>query len=220
MDRVRLLAAVLAAVVALAGCGAGERRDATERGAPPASVSAARGGAPAAQHGPWPVALPAGRGPAFRLPARGAAVAHARAVGRLRCLADRGARVHAHVELFAAGLVVPVPPGIGIAPPLRRRGAYVRGGRCSYAVRTSEPTGLLELRRGARLTLGDLFAVWGQPLGPRRLGAFRAPVRAYLDGRRWPGDPRTMPLTRRAVVVLEVGRFIPPHARYRFPPIR
>src|SRR6185312_8217339 len=146
MDRVRLLAAVLAAVVALAGCGAGERRDATERGAPPASVSAARGGAPAAQHGPWPVALPAGRGPAFRLPARGAAVAHARAVGRLRCLADRG--------------------------------AYVRGGRCSYAVRTSEPTGLLELRRGARLTLGDLFAVWGQPLGPRRLGAFRAPVRA------------------------------------------
>jgi len=200
---VAVAAAVAAAAASLAGCGAGER-------------------GPRARPVAWPVPLPAGRGPAFRLPARGAAAAHARAIGPLRCVAGGGggARVLAHVELFAAGLVVPVPAGIGIAPPLRRRGAYVRGGRCSYPVRTSEPTGLLELRRGARLALGDLFAVWGQPLAHGRLGGFRAPVHAYLDGRRWRADPRTMPLTRGAVVVLEVGRFVPPHATYRFPPAR
>jgi hypothetical protein len=170
------------------------------------------------------VPLPAGHGARFRLPARGTVVAHARSVGRMRCTAGPGARVLAHVELFAGGLVVPVPPGIGVAPPLVRRGAYVRGGRCSYPVRTTEPTGLLELSGGARLTLGDLFAVWGQPLSRTRLAAFsataRSPVRAYLDGRPWRRDPRALPLAAGAVVVLEVGRYVAPHASYRFPPSR
>lgn len=203
--RVLAGALALAAVVPLAGCGEGRRRAATEAAARPVA---------------WPTPIPAGRGRDFRLPARGAAVAQARALGRLRCSARVGARVLAHVELFASGRVVPVPPGIGIAPPLVRRGAYVRGGRCSYPIRTTEPTGLLELRRGARATLGELFAIWGEPLSPARLAAFRAPVRAYLGGRRWRRDPRTLPLSAGAVVVLEVGPFVPPHARYRFPVAR
>ena len=205
----RTLAGVLAlasAAAPLAGCGAVRRR-------PPA---------PASRFVAWPAAVPAGRGPAFRPPARGAAVEQARAIGRLRCTAGAGAgaRTLAHVELFAAGEVVPVPPGIGIALPLARAGAYVRGGRCSYSVRTTEPTGLLELRPGARLTLGDLFAIWGQPLSRTRLGAFRGHVRAYLGGRPWPRDPRALPLSAGAVIVLEIGPFVPPHASYRYPPRR
>ncbi len=172
----------------------------------------------------WPLPIPVGRGQAFRLAPRGAAAARAEPIDGLRCSAAPGVRVLAHVELFAAGRVVPVPPGIGIAAPLVRRGAYVRGGRCSYPVRTTEPTGLLELRAGARLTLGELFAIWGQPLSRTRLAAFRATpaaaVRAYLDGRRWQGDPRALPLGAHAVVVLEVGRRVAPHVRYRFPPGR
>jgi hypothetical protein len=66
--------------------------------------------------------------------------------------------------------------------------------------------------------LGDLFAVWGQPLSRRRLAAFRGRVEAYLDGARWRRDPRRIPLRRHAQVVLEVGGQVPPHARYRFPP--
>ena len=200
----RLLAGALAlaAAVPLAGCGEGRRRAASE---------------PAPRRVAWPVPIPAGHGAAFRLSPGGAAVAHARPIGRLRCSARAGARALAHLELFAAGRVVPVPPGIGIAPPLLRRGAYVRGGRCSYPLRTTEPTGLLELRRGMRLTLGDLFSLWDEPLSPARLAGFRAPVRAYLDGRRWRRDPRAMPLAPGAVVVLEVGPYVPPHATYRFP---
>ena len=102
-----------------------------------------------------------------------------------------------------------------MAPPLTASGAYVRSARCSYPLRTREPTGLLELDARAghpELTLGDLFAVWGQPLSPTRLAGFRAPrgerVTAHLDGRSWPGDPRSVPLRRHAVVVLEVAGFV------------
>jgi len=172
----------------------------------------------------WPVPIPVGHGAAFRLAPHGAAAARGEPIDGLRCSAAPGVRVLAHVELFAAGRVVPVPPGIGIAPPLVRRGAYVRGGRCSYPVRTTEPTGLLELRAGTRLTLGDVFAIWGQPLSRTRLAALRttpaAPVRAYLDGRPWRGDPRALRLGAHAVVVLEVGPRVAPHVRYRFPPGR
>src|SRR5207302_7900938 len=109
-----------------------------------------------------------------------------------------------------------------MAPPERARGAYVTAARCSYPIRTREPTGLLELTpRAGDLTLGDLFAVWGQPLSATRLAGFRAPggtrVAAYLDGKPWAADPRTMPLRRHAVIVLEVAGHVPPHARYRFP---
>jgi hypothetical protein len=129
--------------------------------------------------------------------------------------------VQAHIELFAHARVVPIPPGIGVAPPLLRRGADILHGRCSYRVRTTEPTGLLELRGGQTVSLGELFDIWGQPLSPTRLAGFRVsarnPVRAYVAGRRWHGDPRRVPIVRHAVIALEVGATIPPHPSYRFP---
>ncbi len=150
--------------------------------------------------------------------------AHALPIGGVVCRADVGPRVLAHLELFARGRVVPVPPGIGIAPPLRRDGAYVRSGRCSYPLRTTEPTGLIELNPDPARpppTVGELFAIWGQPLSRTRLAAFRGsaadPVRAYLDGARWRGDPRAIPLRRHAVVALALGPPVPLHARYAFP---
>ena len=144
-------------------------------------------------------------------------------LGGLRCATGDSRRVGAHVELFAHRHVVVVAAGIGMAPPVRTRGAYVTAARCSYPVRTREPTGLLELEPSARaLTLGELFAIWGQPLSTSRLAGFHAPpgtrVAAYLDGRPWPGDPRAVPLRRHAVIVLEIGPFVPPHRHYAFPP--
>jgi hypothetical protein len=123
-----------------------------------------------------------------------------------------------HVELYARRRVIPVPAGIGIAPPVRRSGAYVRGGRCSYPIRSYEPTGLIVIDPASGLRLADLFAVWGQPLSAHSLARFRGAVRAYLDGRRWAPDPGSIPLRPHAEIVLEVGAFVPPHPRYLFPP--
>src|SRR5262249_2939076 len=128
-----------------------------------------------------------------------------------------GQRSGIHLELFANRRVVVVPAGIGIAPPLRRDGVYVLGGRCSYPLRTREPTGVFELRHTS-LTLGQLFTVWGRPLEAGRLLPFRGRVTAFVGGRRWHGDPRRIPLRRHAQIVLEVGGYVPPHRGYLFRP--
>jgi hypothetical protein len=197
----RSLTMLAAAAALLSGCG--------DRGGDP------RPG----QDAPLPPQAPGvGRGPDFRPPSLGARAARGLPVEGLRCSRSRQARFGAHLELFAAGRVVLVAPGIGIAPPRIRRGAYVSGGRCSYPVRTREPTGVLEVERGTAISLGQMFAVWGRPLSRARMAGFRGRVRAYVGGRRWRRDPRAIPLTRHAQIVLEVGPHVSPHASYRFPP--
>ena len=164
-----------------------------------------------------PIPTPIGFGPRYRLDPAPAAVVHAAAVGRFACSAGSPRRELAHVELFANGRVLLLPAGIGMAPPLERNGAYVTGARCSYPVRTAQPTGVVEFVAGAGLTVGDLFRIWGQPLEPRRLAGFRGAVGAWVGGRRWRGDPRAIPLRRHAEIVLEVGGYIPPHTFFLFP---
>jgi hypothetical protein len=166
------------------------------------------------------VPTPIGAGPQFHPGATSPAVLHARPVRSMSCAADEVPRVGVHVELFAHGRVVIVPAGIGISPPVARRGAYVVSGRCSYPLRTREPTGVIEVARDSRHTLGDFFAVWGKALSPRRLLGFptdaERPVRAYVDGRRYQGSPSSIVLRRHAEIVLELGPYVPPHAEFRF----
>jgi hypothetical protein len=188
-------------------------------GAAAAAAAWGCGGEPAPPAPRAPFVVPFGPGERYHPPSVSAAVADGRPIGRLRCTRDGAARATAHVELFADGLGVVVPAGAGLAPPRRRAGAYVRAGRCSYPLRMTEPTGLIELRRGTRATLGDLFALLGQPLSRRRMASFRGPVRAWVDGRPWRGEPAALPLRPGGQVVLAIGTArVPVHARYEFPP--
>lgn len=145
---------------------------------------------------------------ALALAGCGAAPAPPRIAG-LECRPDATARAWVHVELFERGRVVLFPAGLGIAPPRRTDGAYVRGGRCRYEIWTEEPTGLFALTRpGLRLT--DLFALWGRRL-PRD-------AVVHVDGRRRRTD---VALTHHAQIVVQIGRpRVVPHARYTFPPGR
>jgi hypothetical protein len=168
-----------------------------------------------------PIPTPIGAGPRFRPAAAGLAVRAGKPLAGLRCgRAQR--RYGVHVELFARGRVVIVPAGIGVASPFVRSGAYVYPRGCTYPIRTVEPTGVLEVDSARRLVLGDLFRVWGQPLSRTRLAGFRTtsgrPVRAYVGGRRWRGGLTAIPLRRHAEIVLELGRYIPPHTAFLFRP--
>jgi hypothetical protein len=162
-----------------------------------------------------------GRGGLYDVPSLGRRAAAGRAVGDLPCSPPGRRTFGVHLEIFAKRRDVVIPAGIGVAPPRKRDGAYVSGGRCHYALRTAEPTGLIEVEEGRPLTLGDFFDVWGQPLTRRRVLGFpvrrAARVSVFVDGRRWGGHPRLVPLERHRAIVVEVGGYFPPTKRYVFP---
>lgn len=161
---------------------------------------------------PVPVAI--GVGPRFTL-----AAGRPAAVPGLDCTSLRRPKRSVHVELFAGGRALLLPAGIGVAPPRRLASGTVVDGRCEYPLVTLDPTGTVRIAVTRRLRLGDLFRVWGQPLTGHRLCGFRspAPVRAYVNGRRWQGAAAAIPLRRHDEIVVEIGPYVRPHARYVFP---
>ena len=191
-----VLVIALASLVALAGCGDSHpRAPTTDTTAVAAAIASSR---------------PIGRGPRFQPPTPNRSVAD--------CAPRLGPRHAAHVELYAADRVALFPAGIGTEPPRRSLGGRIQRARCYGPVVTLEPTGLVLVRTGARARLTDLFRAWGTPLSRRAAAGFRGPVRAFVGGRPWTADPGAIPLSRHAVIVLEIGPFVPPHRHYAFPP--
>ena len=151
------------------------------------------------------------------LPAAHQSVVRGHTVAGMRCVTGRDVDA-VHVEIFVDRKVLLLPAGIGLRPPLRRAGlARLHGGKCAYPLHTLDPTGTVFVDRTRRRVLGDLFAVWGQRLAPRRLLSFTGRVRAFRNGREWRGDPRRIPLVRHDSIVLQIGGYVKPHARYLFP---
>ncbi len=192
----------VALALAAGGCGSGASTVTSSRAA-----TAASGSVSALVR----EARPIGRGPAFHLPARGPVIGP--------CRRALGRRYGVHVELFAADRVALIAAGVGARAPLRRSGGQIVAARCFGALVTRDPTGVVLVRPGAHLTIADLFASWGQPLGARRLLSFHGTVTAYVGGRRWTATaPSRIPLDRHAEIVLEVGPHVPPHRAFDFPP--
>lgn len=197
---------LIVAVAGAAGCGPAHNALAPVRPAAPASSGIPR--ALLSQ------ARPIGTGPRFQLPVTGSVTG--------RCLPALGPRSGVHVEVFAANRVVLLPAGIGVRSPRTFLNGRIIRARCYSALVTLDPTGLVLVRPGARLTVAALFRSWGQSLSVARLASFRAPagtrVAVYVDGRAWHGMPGAVPLTPHAEIVLEVGPHVPPHSSYAFPP--
>jgi hypothetical protein len=78
---------------------------------------------------------------------------------------------------------------------------------------------VIEVATTRSLTLGHVFRVWGQALSAHRIAGFRSATRvlAFVNGRRYHGDPRSIPLRRHDEIVLEIGGYVPPHHSYLFP---
>jgi len=119
--------------------------------------------------------------------------------------------IHAHLTLFLGGAARQVPGGIGILEPQvqsTQAGPFVAGGRCFYWLHTHAVDGLIHIESPVQraFTLGNFFDVWGQPLGPTRVGPASGPVTAILNGKIYHGDPRNIPLEALGQIQLEVGR--------------
>lgn len=191
-------------VIAVAACGtAGTAGSASSQSAsaaiPSALLSEAR---------------PIGVGPRFHPPVSGQISGS--------CQPVLGSRDGVHIEVFAADRVLLLPAGIGTRPPLTSLDGRITAAHCYGALVTLDPTGVVLVRSGTKLTLGTLFSSWGEPLSRTRLASFTAAARTqvtvFVDGKPWPGAPTAVPLTRHAEIVLEVGPYVPPHSSYAFPP--
>ena len=200
--------AILAVTVAAASTACAPARRAAGLAAPPGGPSAT-----AIPSALLSQARPIGTGPRFHPPAAGPVVG--------QCTRTLGPRVGVHIEVFASDRVLLLPAGIGVKPPRAVLDGRITSARCYGTLVTLDPTGLVLVRPGASLTLATLFRSWGQPLSRTRLTSFSAPagtsVAVFVNGKRWPGAPGDVPLTRHAEVVLEVGPHVPPHPSYAFP---
>jgi hypothetical protein len=167
-----------------------------------------------------PVPTPIGRGPAYHPAPRGPLAT----IAGFRCRrGDLRFGLRVHLELFAHRRVVIIPAGIGIDGAQRVRFGHIRAAHCHRPLWTLDPTGVIWANR-AELHLGDLFTVWGQPLGPRRLLSFRArpgtTILAFRNGIPLRTAPAQLALRDGDEIVLEIDGYVPPHRSYLFPPRR
>ena len=128
-------------------------------------------------------------------------------VNGISCDAQEGQRIHIHMHLVIVDRLqrVDIPARIGIP----------EGKRCIYWLHTHTSDGILHIEapQNRSFTLGDFFAVWGQPLTLTSAASARAHggnVRVWVNGHEYPRDPRTVPLVAHADIWIQVG---PPYAK-------
>jgi hypothetical protein len=100
------------------------------------------------------------------------------AAGVTTMMDTMGSQAHYHPLLIISidGETQAVPPGIGVDPrqdPMQMASLH-----------THDEPGVIHAEGIESATLGQFFEVWGVPLGPKRLGPRRAPVRMWVDGAR------------------------------------
>jgi hypothetical protein len=130
--------------------------------------------------------------------------------------------IHAHLAIYAQGQAQTVPYGIGIGQPWRiqssSEGPFVVAGACFYWLHTHTEDGIIHIESPQQrtFTLGDFFAIWGEPLSSSQVGANHGPVIAYVNGEQVAGDPGQILLQAHALIQLDVADTTPPQP-FRFP---
>jgi hypothetical protein len=109
-------------------------------------------------------------------------------------------KFHHHVQLhvYADGLLVSVPAGIGLGPGV------------AAGLHTHAPGGVIHIESTKPFspTLGDFFAVWGVPLGPEQVGDLKnnGDKRVYVFANGKPvADPINLPLREGDNLVVGYG---------------
>jgi hypothetical protein len=127
--------------------------------------------------------------------------------------------VHAHLALINKGQQIAIPYGIGIVKPFQVNNGFVGTGRGIYWLHTHDATGIIHVESpdSRRYTLGNFFDIWGQPLTSKEVAGLKGVVRAFVDGKPYAGDPRSIVLGAHMQITLQVGTPIVTPPVYAFP---
>ncbi len=126
-----------------------------------------------------------------------------RPINGVNCSDSEAYHIHAHLSIVREGQALAVPANIGITA------------KCTYEMHTHDKTGQIHLEAPAakRFTLGNFFAVWGQPLSRDNIaGITGAPVVVFVtDGANtteYTGDLAELELTSHRLVTIQIGKAI------------
>lgn len=128
---------------------------------------------------------------------------------------ESGAHFHPHLDIRVDGKAVPVAASIGV------------GANAMSELHTHDTTGLIHVEADAksdRYVLGQLFTEWGVRLTKNQLGSLTSgdgkTLAAYVDGKRYTGDPARIELLSRRQIALVFGTAAQqrnPPSSYKFP---
>ncbi len=143
---------------------------------------------------------------------------HGQAVDNITCAGMEYAtlHVHSHIAIFDNGVQIQIPKLIG--------GTQTPTGGCLYWVHTHDASGIIHIESPvlapdgqSGFTLGNLFDIWGESLSNDNVAGISGPVTIYVNGVKYDGDPKAIPLGSHQQIVLEVGKLVPAPV-YAFPP--
>jgi hypothetical protein len=128
-------------------------------------------------------------------------------------------QAYAHLLVDVDGHPRALPGDIGLINPRTHQSGTTTTysqGLCTYWVGTRAANGLIAVHSPVpeTYTLGDLFDIWGEPLSGRQVAEAHGRVTATVNGRKWRGSPRAIPLREHEAIQLAVGRPVP-----RFQPV-
>ena len=118
--------------------------------------------------------------------------------------------IHSHLAVYVDGSPRAIPAGIGIVSPVAQpssAGQFDSATRCYYWLHVHAQDGVIHVESPTvrTYTLGQFFAIWRQPLTAHRVGPDQGSVTAFVDGRRYTGDPAQIPLRAHEDIQLDVG---------------
>jgi hypothetical protein len=129
---------------------------------------------------------------------------------------------HVHLDVIVDGKTVTVPAGVGLAEPVDRGSCEPKVGDCATGhfvtaavanspIHTHSASGLIhdEPDRPGTYTRGEFFDEWGVRLNSSCIGGYCTgsgkELRAYVNGHRVTGDPRSIVLTNRQEIAVVFG---------------
>ena len=120
---------------------------------------------------------------------------------------DETFHIHSHVSIFMNGTALAMPASIGILSNATTN--------CHYYIHTHDLSGKIHVEgpAPATFTLGQLFAIWGQPLASDNVaGITGLPVTVYITENgtvtRFSGDPKTIELKSHRHIAIQIGSAI------------